>query len=236
MKNWIYLLAIVTTGNLMAEEPVRKVKTSNGSYEIYKMSEFELRTHLRDEAHRREALDAVEDVAEAASGVVRALSAGKVWVIGKKVYEIIKENEAVLNVSTDHWSVLPEGTANAMDLFQWQKPEYSGWIVNYKNLFGMTAARVSFLTSYSYGGKMNGNGSYLANVTVIPRDVHSLWGYSLDMDAEAFEAINEGTQADPVAGLTYHVRIRVGTILKKSVLDFQYHVNGLGELEIVPVD
>jgi len=202
-----------------------------GTVKVFKMSEFELRLHLKDEN-----LNASPEIGDIPGAVSTAITAGQVWVIGKKIYDIVKENEAVLNVNTDHWSVLPEGVELASKLEGWSKPEYSGWVVNYENLFGMNVARVSFLTAYNYGGSFEGRGKYLANVTIIPRGVHTLWGYTMDMDAEAFGAVNEATREDPVVGLSYHVRVRVGTIMKKSVLDFQYYLSGNGELQVVPVD
>jgi hypothetical protein len=152
------------------------------------------------------------------------------WVLGEKIYKVIENGKPVLNISTENWSVLPRGVKEARDLSEWKEPVRIGYVLKAKNLYGMEVINVRYLVQFVPGGKLEGKGAYLAHVTVIPSTAEVAWGYTLNIEASAREALNVGTVEDPIAAFSTDVRVQVKTLLKESVSTLTTFMTGEGKI------
>ena len=234
------VLAVAISGVAQAAQPVYKSQ----SYTLRQMTDIELNEHLETlSADQAQVLSSRETDSpqsslpdwKGPSQVIQSMSLAEMWVLGEKIYEVIKKNEPVMNIQTDTWSVLPTGIRSPFELNSWKKSGLSGWVVTYTNLYGFDVVDVAFVTSFAYAGQKDEAGAYLANVAMIPTNVDVAWGYTVNMTTEAMEAINEGSKESPIASLGYSAELKVETLFKKSLLTFAFNVNGQGEIQVVPV-
>lgn len=152
------------------------------------------------------------------------------WVLGEKIYKVVENGKPVLNINTQTWSVLPKSVKEARDLSEWKDPVRIGYVLKAKNLYGMEVINVRYLVQFVPGGKLDGKGAYLAHITVIPSTAEVAWGYTLNIDASAREALNVGTAEDPVAAFSTDVRVQVKTLLKESVSTLTTFMTGEGKI------
>jgi hypothetical protein len=152
------------------------------------------------------------------------------WVLGEKIYKVVENGKPVLNINTQNWSVLPRNVKEARDLTEWKDPVRIGYVLKAKNLYGMEVINVRYLVQFVPGGKLDGKGAYLAHITVIPSTAEVAWGYTLNIEASAREALNVGTTEDPVAAFSTDVRVQVKTLLKESVSTLTTFMTGEGKV------
>jgi hypothetical protein len=154
---------------------------------------------------------------------------GDIINIGQKVWDIVKAGKPVVVVNQAPMaSALPRGLTCWNQLDSWQAPKVSSYEVSYKNGFGMEAVKFRFRLQYTYGGGKNGKGKYLANVTVMPAEINVLWGYTFNAGIDVEQAVNLGTQDNPMAGLALNLKWTVSTVLKESDNSFHFFVQGDG--------
>lgn len=152
------------------------------------------------------------------------------WVLGEKIYKVVEDGKPVLNIKTQNWSVLPRNVKDARELSEWKNPVRIGYVLKAKNLYGIEVINVRYLVQFVPGGKLDGKGAYLAHITVIPSTAEVSWGYTLNIEASAREALNVGTVEDPIAAFSTDVRVQVKTLLKESVSTLTTFMTGEGKI------
>jgi hypothetical protein len=152
--------------------------------------------------------------------------------IGEKVWKIIEAGKPIVHVKTPVAHALPRGLKCWADLGGWQAPRTKTLEASYKNGFGMEVVKFRFRLHYTYGGGRLEKGRYLSNVTVLPAELNVMWGYNFDADVEVAQAINMGTQDDPLAGLELNVRWTVKTVVKESRNSLHFFVQGDGGMKL----
>jgi hypothetical protein len=158
-----------------------------------------------------------------------AIGWGDIVAIGQKVWQIVEANKPVVTTETPVAYALPRGLSCWADLQNWQPPRTQSYEVSYKNGFGMEVVKFRFRLHYTYGGgRAEGIGRYLANVTVMPADLEVLWGYTFNASVEVGQAVNLGTLDNPTAGLELNVKWGVKTVIKESQNSFHFFVQGDG--------
>lgn len=151
--------------------------------------------------------------------------------LGKKAYEIIKENEPILEARGIKASALPRGVQCWNQMTSWSPTRAETYKVTYKNGFGMKVVDLQFRILYTYGGQLNGQGRYLANSTIQFSNINVLWGYIFNADVEIPQAINMGTEKAPLAGMQMTLNWSVNTrpiSLKKSMSSSSFFISGDG--------
>lgn len=153
----------------------------------------------------------------------------QIWRLGEKIWQIIEDGQPVVNMATPPLAhALPRGLTCWADLERWQPPRHTHFEVAYKNGFGMEVVRLRVRVQFTHGGGHDGRGRYLANVTMLPEDVHVIWGYRLDASVDVGQAINLGTSSDPLAGLELNLKWMVKTPVKESRSSVQFFIQGDG--------
>jgi hypothetical protein len=153
------------------------------------------------------------------------------WItLGEKIFDLIKANEPVANVSTKTVSVLPIAQQNWSQMEYWQGPARRSFEMDFKNGYGMVVARHAYTISFNYGGKLNGAGHYIANATVVPTDVEVGWGFTLNSSVEISDAVNVNSSADPIPSLTIQVHWAVSSFASRSQSTAMFDIRGDGQI------
>lgn len=150
--------------------------------------------------------------------------------IGKKIWEIVKAGEPVLNVDgqDDYGAVLPKFKQCWMDYEGWNMPKVFKYTYSLQNLYGSEVIKASIKVVYTYGGSYNGQGKFLTNVKVSPMDVYAAWGFTFDVTSYFNEGFNMGTKADPIAALEINTRFAVKNMVNKTIHEHTLIVTGEG--------
>ncbi len=150
--------------------------------------------------------------------------------LGKEIWQIVKDGAPVINFATQSASVIPQGAICPFYMSSWNIPQSKTFELNYKNNFGMEMIYFTYKVIYSYGGRFQGKGAYLANVSIHPKDIRLKWGQSFDANVKIAQGINLGTMEDPVAGLEISLDWEIKNPISELQSNRTYFVNGLGQL------
>lgn len=156
---------------------------------------------------------------------------GDIIAIGKKAWEIIRDNEPILEAKTTMVSALPRGIHCWDDLATWSPTRSEVFKVQYKNLYKMDVVVFDFRLVYSHSGSYRGVGQYLANATLQYANINVLWGYIFNADVEVPEVLNIGREEAPIGGMqmTMNWTLRTRPIsLKKSMNSVGFFIGGDG--------
>lgn len=151
------------------------------------------------------------------------------WIaLGSKIWEVVKNNQPVINVTTKTVSVLPESRPDWHKMETWKGPMAKSYTIAAKNLYGATVISHTYTVAFHYGGSMNGHGQFLANATIIPTNVDVSWGFTLNSNVKVGEPLNTGTTQDPVPGIDLGLEWSMSSVLKKTQGFDQFYVRGDG--------
>ena len=158
----------------------------------------------------------------------------KMIALGEKLYAIVKKGEPVVSLDSTPVSVLPVdekgGFFQAFDLESWKAPKTQKYRVVFKNLYGISTVSFEFMLIFSYGGSLNGKGSYITAAQIKPTYLNVLWGYTFDANFHVQSITNQGSKDSPVAAAVLMMDFRVKTVLQETISNKTFHVNGLGQV------
>ncbi|MEC9282229.1 MAG: hypothetical protein VX642_05925 [Bdellovibrionota bacterium] len=136
--------------------------------------------------------------------------------IGERIWKIIEANKPVVDIRTNHYSILPNNVSTPSDLSSWSKPEVKTYMITYENMFGMEVVKFVFRVMYSHSGNLNGKGSYIANAGIFPTHLEVAWGYKFTAVNEASLPTNIGSLDDPIANIEMSLNWSVETVVKSE--------------------
>lgn len=164
-------------------------------------------------------------------GVITDPANIQAWVtLGEKAWAIIAANKPVANVVTQRVSVLPMAQTDWQAMENWQGPGHKTYVMEARNLFGMTVVSHVYTLAYNYGGQYQGKGQYLANATIIPSNIQVSWGYTLNSKVEVGDTVNTGVKESPVPGVNLQVGYSIDTALKHMEGRDNFFVRGDGQI------
>ncbi len=167
---------------------------------------------------------------DAWTNILAELGDIKRWItVGKKIWDVIRNNQPVINVKTQSIAVLPDVSPNWMEMEKWQGPVARSYTIAAKNLYGATVISHTYTVAFHYGGSLSGKGQFLANATIIPTKVSVAWGFSLDSDVKVGQPLNTGTRSNPIPGIDLSLEWSMRSVFKKMQGIDQFHVRGDGE-------
>jgi len=157
----------------------------------------------------------------------------KIVNIATKVWQIIKDNQPVVNIDTKYATAYPEGVTSATQLASWSRPKSYVYGFYAENLYGSTTIDVKYKVTFTYNGSYKGKGKYLTAVTVVPEKTQVSWGYRFHMSAAVPDSTiaNVGTDADPIAAMQLKLNWTMATALKEVDGTSVYYVEGNGYYE-----
>ena len=149
--------------------------------------------------------------------------------IGQRIWTVVESNRPVSNFRSNSASAMPRGVNCWLDMHSWKMPESRTYEIAYKNLYGMKVVKFKYRIVYTYGGKYNDQGAYLAKVAVYPGQIDVSWGFTFNAEVQIPSVMNMGTTQSPVAGMQMHVKWSVDTVLQHKEQTESYFINGNGE-------
>jgi hypothetical protein len=152
----------------------------------------------------------------------------EIMTVGEKVWQIVKDGAPSLEFTANSASAIPGEAGCPFNLAGWSVPYSKTYRITYTNFYGMNVVDFTYKVIYSYGGSFKGKGAYLTNVSVHPGDIHVMWGHNFNAIVSIADALNTGTETDPVAGMQVTVEWNVENILNKFKSQRSYFVDGLG--------
>ncbi|OGR78503.1 MAG: hypothetical protein A2X32_04420 [Elusimicrobia bacterium GWC2_64_44] len=157
----------------------------------------------------------------------------KIVNIASKVWDIVKDNAAAVNIDTKYATAYPEGVTSATQLAGWSRPKSYTYGFYAENLYGSVMIDCKYKFSYTYNGAYKGKGKFLTGVAVIPSKVTAGWGYKFTMTAAVPDSTiaNVGTDTDPVAALQMKLNWKMATVLKVVEGTSVYYLEGTGYFE-----
>ncbi len=148
-----------------------------------------------------------------------------------KVWGIVQDNKAVLNVDKFNSKALPYIANNRWEMLTGWKPqnvlEYSFVI---ENLYGIKVIEMKYDVRLIYGGGVKGAGKYIASARVVPKYIDVLWGFGLDVAVKEAAIQNLGTEKRPFAAITLDVGMTWGSILQKTSETITYRLDADGAI------
>jgi hypothetical protein len=150
--------------------------------------------------------------------------------LGKEIWQIIKDGAPVINFANESASVIPLAAGCPFALSYWSLPQSKTYELTYENKFGMEMIYFTYKVIYSYGGRYQNKGAYLANVSIHPQDIQVAWGQSFDANVKIANSLNLGSQEDPIAGLEVSLEWSITNPITEIQSKRVYFVDGLGRL------
>ncbi len=153
------------------------------------------------------------------------------WVtIGQKIWDIIVANKPSAVVQTSRVSVLPVVQADWAKMDSWQGPMTKTYTIQAINGFGTAIASHTYTISFNFNGELNGAGHYISNATIIPSKINVGWGYALNSKVEFSDAVNTGTAASPLPGLSIQLDWSIDNVFRHAEGVENYFIKGDGSV------
>ena len=134
--------------------------------------------------------------------------------IAGKLWDIVQENKAVVDIKTQYAVAVPSGTVHWTQLSGWKPPKGVIYGFSAKNLYGAKVIDVKYQVLRNYGGSYKGKGQYLSAVTIEPLYVSVAFGYKLYISVDIPDSgiLNVGSHEDPVAGMRVVLKWRIQSL------------------------
>lgn len=152
--------------------------------------------------------------------------------LGKAIWPIIEAGRPVVDIRTDWANAVPQGVNTWENLAEWRTPISKSFSFKWKNL-GVRVIHFDYSVIFTPGGRLNGNGRYLANVSVIPAKVSVSWGYKFSAQAQVSGITNAGSSSDPIAALQLVLTWTIDTPLTHHQLASDFYMTGSGDFRQV---
>lgn len=153
------------------------------------------------------------------------------WVtLGLKMWDLVVANKPVASVSTQRVSVLPAAEQDWRKMANWKGPAAQSFTVSVKNGYGMTVISHTSTLAFNYGGSLGGKGQFLANASLIPSNISVAWGFALNSSVEVGDALNTGSEENPVPGIELQLKWSMDSVLKHLEGRDVFFVKGNGSV------
>lgn len=161
--------------------------------------------------------------------------------VGKTLWAVVEANRPVVNIQSSFATALPKGSEDWTSLECWSRPVSRTFKVTYGNWLKKTPVSFEFKVVYNYGGRKDGVGRFLNNVTIVPSSLYVGWGYKFSAETVVGNVMNAGPAANPVAALELQLNWSLETVLKHVRESETFYIRGDGYFEKVaketpPVD
>jgi hypothetical protein len=153
--------------------------------------------------------------------------------IGKAIYDAIKDNQPVIDVTTDWAGAVPKGVDDWTVLEHWQDPVQSQtFYVEFKNFVGKKLTRFEWQFAWKFGGDYNGTGQYVTQAGIQVKDSYAYLSEHLDVEVHSLEPVNYGSADSPVGGLDVQVSVSSHGMFEKTTKTCTMTVKGDGTSQL----
>ncbi len=153
--------------------------------------------------------------------------------IGSKIWDFIVNNKPTADYKTLKASVVPSGITDWAQLTGWSKDKYIVKIyrVEFKNTFGKVGGSFDYRMSFFYGGSYKGKGKYIGQIAIVPGNIKLHTDRSITFRAELLDALNFGTEENPIAGVQLQVTWSSPTTTRYEMHSAEYFMLATGEIQ-----
>lgn len=151
--------------------------------------------------------------------------------LGSKAWEFVNANKPVATTETQTASAVPKGVDFWTDLQGWETPNSHLFQLVFKNKLGSRVVDLSYRIVYGWGGTFDGKGHFLSDVTVLPTEIITSWGYTVTATSKIVGVVNVSkVKGDPIAAMQVQLDFDIQTPIKRIDLASRYFVRGDGLL------
>ncbi len=167
----------------------------------------------------------------------RVISVAKDFVaLGESIYELVKKGRPTNTTSYNAISVVPKDpmtkeAISPFDLEGFSVPEERSFTAVVKNGFDQVVVKFEYQLVYSYGGSFEGKGKYLTGVMVVPKSVHTSFGWDFNATMKLDAIMNHGSKANPVAGALVTIKYQMNSWTSSFERNDTLHVTGAGQVK-----
>lgn len=151
--------------------------------------------------------------------------------IGRKVWELVKDNEEKTYIDTPSAQAMPLGIFCWDQLENWLPVKSRHYEFVMKNFVGLVVAEFDLRVVYVFGGSLKGKGKYLANLAVLPGKPDVMWGFTLNSNAFVNSVGNIGTTHQPLAQVEVKIHWIVDNIVNHAQQLIGLRVDGNGNFQ-----
>ena len=155
--------------------------------------------------------------------------------LAQKIFDIIKANQPVVNISVNYANAIPMGITHWTQLQGWSAPVARTYNLTANSKSGSRVADVTYQVVYTAGGNYKGHGKYLTAVSVQPLNVNVGWGHTFNFSCEVPDSsiANAGTEDDPIASMQLLLKWTDHTVLSEKDGRDVYYVRGDGAMQVL---
>ena len=154
-----------------------------------------------------------------------------IFTVGQKIWDFIVTNKPTADYKTLRAAVLPGGATTWAQLKGWSKPMAKVYRVEFKNVFGKSGGGFDYRIVFIHGGSYEGKGKYIGQISFAPLNIKLKTDRSLILKAELLDALNFGTEEDPIAGAQLLITWSSSTTLRYTMNSIEYFLYGTGEIQ-----
>lgn len=161
-------------------------------------------------------------------------AARDVVALGETIYELVTKGKPTNQTEYAPVSVVPRGIDKApVDPF-----ELEGFSMPVQRKFKATirtttreVVKFEYMVIYSYGGRFNGTGRYIAGAQIIPVSIKTSMGWNFSATMKVGGIMNHGSVVSPVAGLMLTLNFKANGWAKSVEQNETVHITGLGQVK-----
>lgn len=171
--------------------------------------------------------------AKAPNGHKNVKASGTIVQIGKKAWELVKNNEAVVDYDTDFCGAVPnEYAEDWSSLAGWSDVHSEQFRFHYK-VGGDTVSELKWKYAWSAEGHDNdGIGHYVMNAGVHIDKLYARAGQNLKASVLSLAPLNYGTVEDPLAGIDIQVSFTSASAFNSATTTCTVTVRGDEKYEV----
>lgn len=154
---------------------------------------------------------------------------------GEVIYEVKYDATSGLSIKDNQRQL---SITNAKNSDDWYKTIYSGQkhheiqtSLKFSNVFGKNAAEVNYVLRYYYGGKIDGRGALLGNISFSPKSISIANYSSFHFRVILIGVTNIGTVKNPVAQAMFQVETLIDGLFNSKLESRTVIINGYGEYQ-----
>jgi hypothetical protein len=147
-----------------------------------------------------------------------------------KAWSIVKDGAPQSSAKRSACQAVPDNV-KFTDLSGWQQRS-AEWKYKRTNLLGVDTVKLDFHLSYRFGGQTSSvPGVFLTDYGVYA-DAEVLWGYSVDVDANARNPFNSGSRDSAVGAIELLLTVQSKTVLENITKNWQITCHGNGKRDV----
>lgn len=154
-----------------------------------------------------------------------------IFTVGQKIWDFIVTNKPNAEYKTLRANVLPGGATTWAQLKGWSKPTAKVYRVQFKNILGRDGGGFDYRIVFIHGGSFEGKGKYIGQISFAPLNIKLKTDRALNVKAELLDALNFGTEDDPIAGAQLLITWHSQTTLRYTMNSIEYFLYGDGQIQ-----